>query len=422
MKLNEKSIKNDSNINNKFDFSSNFTMTSNKNDENQNEKFFSNYDSDNNNNNINVDPRLELTLKYLDIMHTLGIFINNYISFNDLLLLSKKDLIELGFSLVERNRIFNFAQEYKNFGVKYNISEINEFFNKYENLNISLVTNNKYNNRIKSNINDNINYIFNNNNKNINTSQNNYNDLFFKNNNYSNKNIDKDEEPSKAIISIKKQHNFPINLNNNEDNENFTSYENKAKIPTKNKSKKNLNNNHSNLESNYHDSINTNKNYNNNNHLGNSSKLIRQNSKISKNSSYSKSSKSRIVTVSKFFGGDSGSIIQKYQNISEEIDNYFRKYNDYREQKKNRMKVYEILGTSNKRKNTKPIYKNKMKENKIDEKEINENVNKNREDEIKRRLLELQQRKKMLQERLNDICEKDNKRLIIIKYLEEEEK
>ena len=154
MKLNEKSIKNDSNINNKFDFSSNFTMTSNKNDENQNEKFFSNYDSDNNNNNINVDPRLELTLKYLDIMHTLGIFINNYISFNDLLLLSKKDLIELGFSLVERNRIFNFAQEYKNFGVKYNISEINEFFNKYENLNISLVTNNKYNNRIKSNIND----------------------------------------------------------------------------------------------------------------------------------------------------------------------------------------------------------------------------------------------------------------------------
>ena len=422
MKLNEKSIKNDSNINNKFDFSSNFTMTSNKNDENQNEKFFSNYDSDNNNNNINVDPRLELTLKYLDIMHTLGIFINNYISFNDLLLLSKKDLIELGFSLVERNRIFNFAQEYKNFGVKYNISEINEFFNKYENLNISLVTNNKYNNRIKSNINDNINYIFNNNNKNINTSQNNYNDLFFKNNNYSNKKIDKDEEPSKAIISIKKQHNFPINLNNNEDNENFTSYENKAKIPTKNKSKKNLNNNHSNLESNYHDSINTNKNYNNNNHLGNSSKLIRQNSKISKNSSYSKSSKSRLVTVSKFFGGDSGSIIQKYQNISEEIDNYFRKYNDYREQKKNRMKVYEILGTSNKRKNTKPIYKNKMKENKIDEKEINENVNKNREDEIKRRLLELQQRKKMLQERLNDICEKDNKRLIIIKYLEEEEK
>ena len=112
MKLNEKSIKNDSNINNKFDFSSNFTMTSNKNDENQNEKFFSNYDSDNNNNNINVDPRLELTLKYLDIMHTLGIFINNYISFNDLLFLSKKDLIELGFSLVERNRIFNFAQEY----------------------------------------------------------------------------------------------------------------------------------------------------------------------------------------------------------------------------------------------------------------------------------------------------------------------
>ena len=89
-----------------------------------------------------------------------------------------------------------------------------------------------------------------------------------------------------------------------------------------------MNNNHSNLESNYHDSINTNKNYNNNNNLGNSSKLIRQNSKISKNSSYSKSAKSQLVPVSKFFGGSSGQIIQKYQNISEEIDNYFA-YEEY---------------------------------------------------------------------------------------------
>ena len=111
MKLNEKSIKNDSNINN--DFFKNYVLTNLTNDENQNEKLINNYD--NVNNKINVDPRLELALQYLDIVHTLEIFVNNYISFNDLLLLSKKDLIELGFSLVERNRIFNFAQEYKNF-------------------------------------------------------------------------------------------------------------------------------------------------------------------------------------------------------------------------------------------------------------------------------------------------------------------
>ena len=311
MKLNEKSIKNDSNINN--DFFKNYVLTNHTNDENQNEKLINNYD--NVNNKINVDPRLELALQYLDIVHTLEIFVNNYISFNDLLLLSKNDLIELGFSLVERNRIFNFAQEYKNFGVKYNISEINEFFNKYEN----------------------------------------------------------------------------------------------------------LNKNYSNQESNYQDTINTNLNYNNN-YLENSTKLIRQNSKISKNSSYSKSAKSQLVPVSKFFGSVSGTIIQKYQNISEEIDNYFRKYNDYKEQKKTRMKKYEIMGTSNKRKNNNQIYNNIMRENKIEEKERQENIKKNREDEIKRRLIELQKRKKLLQERLNDICEKDNKRLIIIKYLEEEDK
>ena len=144
MKLNEKTIKNNSNINIKGnDFFKNYVLTNHTFDENQNEKLINNYDNDNNK--INVDPRLELALQYLDIVHTLEIFVNNYISFNDLLLLSKNDLIELGFSLVERNRIFNFAQEYKNFGVKYNISEINEFFNKYENLNISLVRNNKYN-------------------------------------------------------------------------------------------------------------------------------------------------------------------------------------------------------------------------------------------------------------------------------------
>ena len=166
MKLNEKSIKNESNTNNKIDFSKNYRNINHNNNNNQNIdlKLVNNYNNDNNSK-MNIDPRLELTLKYLDILHTLQIFVNNYISFNDLLLLSKKDLIDLGFSLVERNRIFTFSQEYKNFGVKYNISEINDFFNKYENLNIRLVTNNncnKYNNQTKENINENINYNFNN--------------------------------------------------------------------------------------------------------------------------------------------------------------------------------------------------------------------------------------------------------------------
>ena len=161
MKLNEKSIKNDLNKINKFDFSSTYANNNHTNSQNTSIKLSNNYGNDNNK--INIDPRLELTLKYLDITSTLETFINNNISFNDLLLLSKKDLIELGFSLVERNRIFTFAQEYKNYGVQYNISEINEFFNNYENLNIRLVTNgnhNQYNTRKKENINENINSDF----------------------------------------------------------------------------------------------------------------------------------------------------------------------------------------------------------------------------------------------------------------------
>ena len=158
---------------------------------------------------------------------------------------------------------------------------------------------------------------------------------------------------------------------------------------------------------------------NNNNNIQNSSKLIRQNSKISKNSSYSKSSKSRLVTVSKIFGGNNGSIIQNYQNISEEIDNYFRKYNDYKEQKKNRMKKYEIINSSNKRKNNNNII---VKDKKIEGNFGEENMIKNREDEITKKLMELQKKKNELKEKLKSISESENKKLMIIKYLEEEDK
>ena len=418
MKLKEKSIKSDSNINNKFDFSKNYSLVNHNNDQNSDTKIVNNYKDDLDK--INVDPRLELTLKYLDIMNTLNIFINNYISFNDLLLLSKKDLIELGFSLVERNRIFTFSQEYKNFGVKFNISEINDFFNKYENLNISLVTNNnynKYNIKTKENINDNINHNYINNNKKNNNNHHDYNDLLLEKN-YINKNSDKKKSKTKNII-IQKPNNISSSNNNNN---NYTSIKSKTSFPSTNSKPKDLNNHYQSQDSNYQDTIHTVQNNNNNNNLQNSSKLIRQNSKVSKNSNYSKSSKSHLVTVSKILGGGSGSIIQKYQNISEEIDNYFKKYNDYKEQKKNRMKKYEILGTSNKRKNHIPINIEMPNDNKIDENVGEENISKNREDEINRRLIELQKRKKELKEKLNSICEKENKKLMIIKYLEEEDK
>jgi len=416
MKLNEKSIKNESNINNKIDFSKNYTNINHNNNQNTDVKLVNNFNEDNNSK-INIDPRLELTLKYLDIMHTLHIFVNNYISFNDLLLLSKNDLIELGFSLVERNRIFTFSQEYKNFGVKFNISEINDFFNKYENLNIRSVTNNncnRYNNRTKENINENINYNFNNNNKNNKITYNNHNDLLLEKD-YTNKSSEKKKSHTKKIIQ--KQNNISSNNNAND------KYISKKNQTSKNNKPKDLNNIFPSQYSNYQDTINTNQNYLiNNNNIQNSSNLIRQNSKVSKNSSYSKSSKSRLVTISKIFGGNNGSIIQIYQNISEEIDNYFRKYNDYKEQKKNRMKKYEIINTSNKRKNYNINNNIIVKDKKIDENYEKENISKNREDEINRKLMELQKKKNELKEKLKSISESENKKLMIIKYLEEEDK
>ena len=414
MKLNETN-KNDSNINNKLVFSKNNTNVNYKENQITNQKFIKNI---NDNNNITkVDPRLELTLKYLDITSTLEIFINNNISFNDLLLLSKKDLIELGFSLVQRNRIFNFAQEYKSYGVKFNISEIIEFFNKHDNLNIRLVTtnnNNKFNIRKNDAINENINLNL--------VNENNNNDKIFYNTSPKAKNY-KSKENTDNIKIQSENKIFPKNdnsINNyNTKNKNYTQ--------SKNNKQKNSNNNNNiylNKETNYQDSINTNQI--NNNNILNSSKLIRQNSKLSKNSSNTKSSKSRVMTVSKFFGDGLGtgsvSIFQKYQNISDEIDNYFKKYNEYKEQKQNRMKKYEILGSFNKRKNYKPIYNNIVKDNKKEESFKQENISKNKEDEINRKLLELQKRKKELKDKLNLICEKENKKLMIIKYLEEEEK
>ena len=409
MKINEP-IKNDSNINKKFDFSNIQTKNNQNNNQNPN-KNNSNNTNSNINNNMKIDPRLELTLKYLDIMETLPIFKNNFISFNDLLLLSKKDLNDLGCSLVQRNRIFTFSQEYKNFGVKYNLPEIHDFFNKYENMNIRLSTNSnysKYSVKKKENINENIDYNLINN-KNINNNFCYNNDLILKQK-QSNKKSDIKKDLKKNI-SIKRNNN---NFSNN--NNNYISSKNKTNKPLQN-----LINNYPSQETNYQDSINTNQN---NNILLNSSKLIRQNSKISKNSNHSKSSKSRLVTVSKIVtsGTGSGALIQKYQNISEEIDNYFKKYNDYKEQKKNRMKRYEIIDTSNKRKNNnKQIYNNNIvKEKELEENNIEENISKNREDEIKRQLMELEKRKKALKEKLNIICERENKQLMIIKYLEEE--
>lgn len=369
-----------------------------------------------------IDPRLELTLNYLDITSTIPTFITNNISFNDLLLLSKNDLVELGFLLVERNRILKFSQEFKKFGKRYNLKEINKFFNEYQNLNMRLLSNNnnskpiqqektEKNNNSNTNCNNNSKYNYINNNFHI---TNNSNALYLEegslpiyNSNYNNNYI------------YPKSNNFS-NSNNNYSNNNFINdYQITSKIGNQNK-EMNIDNNQDN-------------NY--------SSKLIRQNSKTSKNSSYSKSSKSRLVTVSKNYTtgppSSSGGIIQKFQNLNEEIDNYFKRYNNYKEQRKNTLKKYQLIKISNNRNNNNlnktnekkknssnnNVIKNKFNENEnnVEEKNKNNKINEEIEQKLQK-LKELHKRKKELKEKLNTVCDNENKKKMIIKYLEEEER
>ena len=445
MKLNDNfSNKNDFNYLNKFDFSKNDSFGL----PNQNKNSINSKEYKKNYNESNVDPRLELTLKYLDIISTLPTFITNNIFFNDLLLLSKNDLIELGFSLVERNRILNFSQEFKKYGKKYSIQEINNFFNEFQNLNMRLIT---INNNIQSLPTNEENEITNNiNNERLSTNQkSNYNFL-----NYDKKNNSNIFNSDSLYLEDKP---YPINHNNNfypksnifvgknntktqlnKNNYNFQT--NDIKIMnnylTSNKIKnKNIKQEQKSKESLF---SNKNHNYNNNYQEIDSNKLIRQNSKASKTSSYSKNSKSRLVTLSKNIlpsASSSGSVVQKYQNLSEEIDNYFKKYNNYKENKKNKMKKYQIITSSNNnKKNYNPIFINnkyfidkKKNNNSINnvssftnnykEKDMDDNLN----NEISQKLKELQKKKKELKEKLNTVCDNENTKKIIVKYLEEEE-
>ena len=106
---------------------------------------------DNNNNNINIkkdffindiDRKLEITLNYLDLNELNEIFITNNILFKDMLILSKNDMIDLGFNLVQRNRLLKFSNDFQKYAIDYNVDEIHSFFQKNKNLNIKVIDNN----------------------------------------------------------------------------------------------------------------------------------------------------------------------------------------------------------------------------------------------------------------------------------------
>jgi hypothetical protein len=146
------------------------------------------------------DPRLELVFKYLSIENNLPIFINNNINFNDLLILTRKDLIDLGIPMIDRNRILYFSPQFIKYAKNYSLNEINSFFHENKNLYNRTISNNTTNTNnsktnSKSNNNTSNNNNNNNNNKNLegyNNNQKNENKILLYSNgfdsNYNNKN------------------------------------------------------------------------------------------------------------------------------------------------------------------------------------------------------------------------------------------
>ena len=130
------------------------------------------YNSDNFDKNLNniktseiCDKKMNYILNFLELDNLINIFNSNYITFNDLFLLSKQDLHEMNIPIGQRNRLLHFLDQYKNIANNYDFDEVKDFLNKYKNsfknslfleknknININNIPNFKKNNINKNNI------------------------------------------------------------------------------------------------------------------------------------------------------------------------------------------------------------------------------------------------------------------------------
>ena len=89
-------------------------------------------DVENNNENVDEnyegDDRLIFTLISLGLDDLISTFLSNHISFVDMLLLSKEDLIELELQIFQRNRILNFSKTFSKFASAFSLAELTDFF------------------------------------------------------------------------------------------------------------------------------------------------------------------------------------------------------------------------------------------------------------------------------------------------------
>ena len=226
------------------------------------------------------DDRLTYTLITLDLGNLIHIFEDNNISFVDMLLLTKEDLIELQLEIFQRNRILNFSRLFTKYAKNYSIQEISDFFtfNKqfifnsiiYDKVSSSNV-NNEFPNEMSNtnnNNNDNINnipYEFNKpetnyintepNNKNKNLIDNNNANIFF-NQSTTNKNYQNKMKNSNPILKPKIKEQQILSQNTNANGAFNTKIQNKFTSQKNNNIKKNIGiNNNNEVQDFFHEKI-----------------------------------------------------------------------------------------------------------------------------------------------------------------------
>ena len=226
----------------------------------------------------NNDYKLIIVLKNLNLSYLINAFSINSVRFNDLLLLTREDLIEMKVPIGPRNKLLHFIEEYKKLQKNLDIDELKFFVNNYNNnissyikeripdnnlLSTIATSNNEFSNRIKRKsftnnlrLNDkkeeiNKNDYYNNNNCHDFTRENdNIKDIFSLNNNYlsnsscSNRQTNTEKENINIISYInnnpinKKIFNSSIISKNNDDKNDIDNV--KINISKYNKSSRNL--------------------------------------------------------------------------------------------------------------------------------------------------------------------------------------
>ena len=80
------------------------------------------------------DEKVAYVLKVLELESIIDKFSSNFISFNDLFLLRRQDLLEMNVPIGKRNRLLHFLEKYKNIAINYDFNEVKNYLYKYKNL------------------------------------------------------------------------------------------------------------------------------------------------------------------------------------------------------------------------------------------------------------------------------------------------